>query len=96
MIGGGGPEDGAWIGPFGRVIEMMMAGPFVSQKMTMMMADPSKEDKLYLRDLMQAGKVTPVIDRTYELADVPEAIRYVEKGHARGKVVIRVGTQSQP
>jgi NADPH:quinone reductase-like Zn-dependent oxidoreductase len=96
MIGGGGPEDGAWIGPFGRVIEMMMAGPFVSQKMTMMMADPSKEDKLYLRDLMQAGKVTPVIDRTYDLGDVPEAIRYLEKGHARGKVVIKVGTQSRP
>ena len=54
----------------------------------MMMTDPSKDDKTYLRDLMQAGKVTPVIDRSYKLGEVPEAIRYLEEGHARGKVVI--------
>ena len=88
MIGGGGPDDGRWIGPFARVIKIMLLSPFVSQKMVMMMTDPSKDDMTYLRDLMQAGKVTPVIDRTYKLGEVPEAIRYVEKGHARGKVVI--------
>jgi NADPH:quinone reductase-like Zn-dependent oxidoreductase len=43
-----------------------------------------------LADLMQSGKVTPVIDRTYKLSDVPEALRYLEQGHARGKVVIAV------
>ena len=43
-----------------------------------------------MRDLMEQGKVTPVIDRTFPLADVPEAIRYLEQGHARGKVVINV------
>ena len=41
-----------------------------------------------MRDLMEAGKVTPVIDRRYRLSEVPEAIRYLEEGHARGKVVI--------
>ena len=93
MIGGGGPDDGHWIGPFARVIKIMLLSPFVSQKMVMMMSDPSKDDKIYLRDLMQAGKVTPVIDRSYKLAEVPEAIRYLEKGHARGKVVISLDTQ---
>jgi len=43
-----------------------------------------------LADLMQSGKVTPVIDRTYKLSDVPEALRYLEQGHARGKIVIAV------
>jgi NADPH:quinone reductase-like Zn-dependent oxidoreductase len=43
-----------------------------------------------LADLMQSGKVTPVIDKTYKLSDVPEALRYLEQGHARGKVVIAV------
>ncbi len=96
MIGGGGPEDGRWIGPFARVIKIMLVSPFVSQKMGMMMSDPSRDDKMYLRDLMAAGKVTPVIDRSYKLADVPEAIRYLEKGRARGKVVINLEAESQP
>ncbi len=88
MIGGGGPNDGRWIGPFGRVIHTLVLSPFVSQKMGMMIADPNKEDLTILGDLMQAGKVTPVIDRRYKLSEVPEAIRYLEEGHARGKVVI--------
>lgn len=90
MIGGGGPEDGRWIGPFARVIKIMLLSPFVSQKMVMMMTDPSRDDRIYLRDLMQAGKVTPVIDRRYKLADVPAAVRYLETGRARGKVVINL------
>ena len=88
MIGGGGPNDGRWVGPFGRVIATMLVSPFVSQEMGMMMADVSQKDLTILSDLMQAGKVTPVIDRRYKLSEVPEAIRYLEEGHARGKVVI--------
>src|SRR5947207_11880992 len=65
MIGGGGPNDNRWIGPFGRVINTMVLSPFVSQKMGMMMADPSQKDLAILGDLMQTGKVKPVIDRTY-------------------------------
>ena len=90
MIGGGGPNDSRWIGPFGRVINTMILSPFVSQKMGMMMADPSQKDLAVLADMMQSGKVKPVIDRTYKLSEVPEAIRYLEQGHARGQVLITV------
>src|SRR5438093_3812056 len=90
MIGGGGPNDSRWIGPFGRVINTMILSPFVSQKMGMMMADPSQKDLTVLADMMQSGKVKPVIDRTYKLSEVPQAIRYLEEGHARGKVIITV------
>jgi NADPH:quinone reductase-like Zn-dependent oxidoreductase len=90
MIGGGGPEEGHWIGPFARIIQLMLEKPFVHQEMSMMMAEPTKADLNYLRDLMETGKVTPVIDRTYKLSEVPEAIRYLEQGHARGKVAITV------
>ena len=54
----------------------------------MLLAELNKEDLTILGDLMQAGKVTPVIDRRYKLNEVPAAIRYLEEGHARGKVVI--------
>jgi NADPH:quinone reductase-like Zn-dependent oxidoreductase len=61
---------------------------FVSQKMFMLMARPSQKDLAVISELMAAGTVRPVIDRRYRLSDVPEAIRYLEEGHARGKVVI--------
>ena len=61
---------------------------FVSQKFVTFMAKLRKEDLVILGELMEAGKVTPVIDRCYSLSEVPEAIRYLEEGHARGKVVI--------
>jgi NADPH:quinone reductase-like Zn-dependent oxidoreductase len=66
----------------------MLLSPFVSQEMGMMMADPNQKDLTFLGDLMQSGKVKAVIDRTYKLSQVPEAIRYLEQGHARGKVII--------
>ena len=68
----------------------MLLSPFVSQKMGMMMADPSQKDLTILGDLMQSGKMKPVIDRTYKLSEVPAAIAYLEEGHARGKVIITV------
>jgi len=61
---------------------------FVSQKFVMFIAKLRKEDLTIMHDLMKAGKVTPVIDKCYGLSEVPEAIRYLEEGHARGKVVI--------
>jgi NADPH:quinone reductase-like Zn-dependent oxidoreductase len=67
-----------------------MLSPFVSQKFGMFVADLNKEDLATLGDLMQSGKVTPVIDRRYKLSETPEALRYLEKGHARGKVVLTV------
>jgi NADPH:quinone reductase-like Zn-dependent oxidoreductase len=90
MIGGGGPNDNRWIGPFGRVIHTLLVSPFISQEMGMMMADANQKDLTVLADMMQSGKVKPVIDRTYKLSEVPAAIAYLEEGHARGKVVITV------
>src|SRR5712671_1669177 len=90
MIGGGGPNDSPWIGPFGRVIHALLVSPFVSQEMGMMMADANQKDLAILGDLMQSGKMKAVIDRTYKLSEVPAAIAYLEEGHARGKVVITV------
>ena len=85
----GGPS-GRWLKGMDRPIRARVLSLFVSQDMSALLARPSKERLTILRDLMQSGKVTPAIDRTYSLAEVPEAIRYLEEGHARGKVVIRV------
>jgi NADPH:quinone reductase-like Zn-dependent oxidoreductase len=86
-----GGRDGRWIGPLGRVIHALLLSRVVSQKLVMMFTKLSKEDLTVMRGLMETGKVTPVIDRWYKLKDVPEAIRYLEQGHARGKVVINAG-----
>lgn len=93
MVGGGGPDAGRWIGPLVGPIKALMLSPFVSQKFVPFLANVNREDLTTLRDLMQAGKVTPVIDRCYTLSEVSEAIRYLEEGHARGKVVISVDQQ---
>src|SRR5205809_632272 len=90
MIGGGGPNDQGLIGRLFRPIKAMLLSPFVSQEMGMFMADTNQKDLAVLADLMQSGKVKPVIDRTYKLSEVPAAIAYLEQGHARGKVVITV------
>jgi NADPH:quinone reductase-like Zn-dependent oxidoreductase len=66
----------------------MMLSPFVSQKLGTFVNKENHEDMLVLKELIESGKITPVIDRTYPLSEVPEAIRYLEGGHARGKVVI--------
>ena len=88
LIGGGGASEQGFIGLLARPLKAMVLSPFISQQMGMMMADPSQKDLTVLADLMQSGKVKAIIDRTYKLAEVPEAIRYLEEGHARGKVVI--------
>ena len=90
MIGGGGPNDGGLIGPMARPLKALLLSPFMSQKMGMMMAELNKKDLNVLGDLMQSGKVKPVIDRTYPLSQIADAIRYLEQGHARGKVVITI------
>ncbi len=89
-VGGGGPDD-RWFGTFfSRPIKALILSPFVSQKFEMLLAELNKEDLGILSDLMQAGKVKPVIDRRYSLSKIPEALGYLEKGHARGKVAITV------
>jgi NADPH:quinone reductase-like Zn-dependent oxidoreductase len=85
-----GDSDGHWIGPVDRIIKALLLSPFVSQKMASFTVTPNKEDLRFLKQLIEAGKLTPVIDRTYPLSETPEAIRYLENGRARGKVVITV------
>jgi NADPH:quinone reductase-like Zn-dependent oxidoreductase len=86
----GGPINGNWIAPLIYPIKALLLSPFLSQKFKPLLAELNKEDMSILGDLMQAGKMTPVIDRSYGLSEVPAAIRYLEAGHARGKVVINL------
>jgi NADPH:quinone reductase-like Zn-dependent oxidoreductase len=90
LVAVGGPDKGRWIGPLGRTARMALLSPAVSQRMVFFLAHQNKGDLAVLRELLETGKVTPVIDRTYPLSEVAEAICYLEKGHARGKVAITV------
>jgi NADPH:quinone reductase-like Zn-dependent oxidoreductase len=67
-----------------------MLSPFVSQDLRAVTASENSADMLVLRNMIEAGQVTPVIERTFALADTPDAIRHVEQGKARGKVVISI------
>ena len=60
------------------------------KKMIPMLASPEKNDLIYLKDLLESGKLKPVIDRRYTLEQVPDAIRYLEKGHVKGKLIINI------
>ena len=86
----GSTETGNWFGFFMKPIEGMLLAPFVGQSFKMMLAELNRKDLAILADLMQSGKLTSVIDRRYPLSDTAEALRYLEKGHARGKVVLDV------
>jgi NADPH:quinone reductase-like Zn-dependent oxidoreductase len=77
-------------GGMGYVIKAFLLSPFMRQQGRMYLASSNNKDLVVLKELIEAGKVTPVIDRTYPLSDTPEAFRYLEEGHARGKVVITV------
>jgi NADPH:quinone reductase-like Zn-dependent oxidoreductase len=87
----GGEGGGRWLGGFERQLFWApMRSPFVGQKLRSLASKERKEDLQTLRELIEAGKVTPVIDRTYPLAEAPEAIRYLAQGHPRGKVAVTV------
>src|SRR5690349_14419374 len=85
-----GDSDGAWIGPLDRILKAAALSPFVSQALVVLDVKRRKADLETLAQRIDGGKLTPVIDRTYSLAEVPEAVRYIEHGHARGKVLIRI------
>ena len=85
----GGPK-GNWIAPFKRPLQAAVAGWFADQEITTLFATMSKQDMQSLADMMRDGRLTTVIDRTYDLEDVAEAIRYSESGRARGKIIIKV------
>ena len=90
-IGAGGPGSRWLLGLVARPIAILVLSRFVSQDLAVFLAKPRHEDLTYIRDLMAAGRVTPVIDRCYSLAQVAEAMRYQQTKHARGKVVISLG-----
>ncbi len=90
LSGGGVSEGGSLIGPVGLIIRGQMLSRFVRHRLLVLTAKPSKVNLATLRELVESGKVTPVIDRTYPLSKAPEAIRYLEVEHARAKVVIIV------
>jgi len=83
----GRPEN-TWLGPVWLLARMALLSPFVGQKLTTFTAQPRAEDLHTLKGLIEAGSLRPVIDRTYPLPKVPDAFRYIEQWHARGKVVI--------
>jgi NADPH:quinone reductase-like Zn-dependent oxidoreductase len=83
----GGPHF-RFFAPLLRILRGVVVSRFSKQKLLPFLATHSKDDLLVLKELVESGKLTPVIDRTYPLSQAPEAIAYVEKGHARGKVVI--------
>ena len=91
LIGGGSANEQGFFGALKLPLKAFVYSKFVNQKMGMMMAQPSTQDLTLLAEMVQSGKLKTVIDRTYKsLNEVPDAIRYLEEGHARGKVVISV------
>ena len=87
----GGEGGGRWLGGFDRqILRAPLLSGLVRQRLRPLISKERSADLLMLKELIEAGKLTPVIDRTYPLREAPEAIRYLAEGHARGKVVIRV------
>ena len=87
----GGESGGRWLGGTDRQLRAIVLSRFVDQTLTTFISSENHRDMLVLKELIEAGSVAPVIDRSFPLAEVPEAIRYLVQGRARGKVVIDVG-----
>ncbi len=86
----GQETGGRWLGGFDRMLRAPLLSPFVSQDLKSVTASENAADMAVLKDMIEAGQVTPVIERSYPLAEVPDAIRHIEAGMARGKVVITI------
>lgn len=86
----GGEGGGKWTGGFGRVIRALGLSAFVSQRLTMLASKERYTDLEALRPFIEAGQVAPIIGRSYPLAEVPEAMRHLEAGDARGKIAITI------
>jgi NADPH:quinone reductase-like Zn-dependent oxidoreductase len=85
-----GGAKGNWLGPLLRPINAMLYSPFVDQQFVMLLAQIRQQELAVLSELMEAGDLTPVIDRTYPLSEIPAAIEYSEQGHARGKIIVNM------
>jgi NADPH:quinone reductase-like Zn-dependent oxidoreductase len=79
-----------WFGPMGRLIGALVLAPFVRQNLRTYVARPSRQNLAELKEMVESGRITPAIDRTYPLGEVPEAMRYFSEEHARAKIVITV------
>jgi NADPH:quinone reductase-like Zn-dependent oxidoreductase len=90
-VGAGGTTDNWMIGPLVRAISSLVVSLSGNRKLLMILARPNKQDLTFMREQMESGKIMPVIDRHYRLNEISEAIRYLETGHARGKVIITSG-----
>ena len=88
-MGSAGKHEGQW-SRLGGNLKSLFVSPFISQKFKLFIAKTLKADLAVLRDLMEQGKLTPVIDRQYPMSETAEALRYLEEGHARGKIVITI------
>ncbi len=86
----GGEGGGRWLGGTDRQLRALLLLPFVSQTLRSLFSTVVAEDLQLLRELLETGKVVPVIDSTYPLSGVPDAIRHLELGHARGKIAIAI------
>jgi NADPH:quinone reductase-like Zn-dependent oxidoreductase len=86
----GGEGGGRWLGGFDRNLRAPVVSRFVGQRLRMLASKERAEDLQVLRELIEAGKLTPLIGRTYPLGEVPEAMRALEAGNTRGKIVITV------
>jgi NADPH:quinone reductase-like Zn-dependent oxidoreductase len=86
----GGEGGGRWLGGLDRQLRALLLSRFVGQKLRWFISKEDYQHLMLLRELIEAGKITPVIDRTYPLVDAPQAIRYLEQGQAIGKIVITV------
>ena len=90
LVIAGGETGGRWLGGTDRQLRALVLSRFVDQKLTTFVSKENHEDLIVLKELIESGKITPVIDRTFPLAEAPQAIRHLEHGHARGKVVVTV------
>jgi NADPH:quinone reductase-like Zn-dependent oxidoreductase len=88
IVGGEGGDR--WLGGFQRQIFAPVRSLFTGQKLMGLISSERHKDLMTLKELIEAGRLTPVIDRTYPLGEAPQAIRYLEQGHSRGKVVLTV------
>jgi NADPH:quinone reductase-like Zn-dependent oxidoreductase len=90
LVVAGGPKGGKVLGPARPLLKVLVADRFSTRKMVGYIAQNKQEDLILLRDLLESGKIAPVVERVYPLPDVPAALNYVGARHARGKIVIRV------
>jgi NADPH:quinone reductase-like Zn-dependent oxidoreductase len=92
----GGETDGKWFDALTRTFKSILVGPFGKQKLLPLMSVENSADLVSLTELIEAGKVTPAVDRTYPLAEAAAAVQYVQDGRAKGKVVIDIaGAEGQ-